>query len=659
MQKRRKVSKAAVIAALAAVMSLSIAACGSDDDDGGGGGGGGDEGGGGGSVALLLPESKTARYESQDRPNFERKLGELCPDCDIIYSNADQDPAKQQQQAEAAITKGAKVLVLDPVDAASAASIVTRAKQSQIPVVSYDRLITDADIDYYISFDNEQVGKLQGESLTKKLEEDGASGDLVMINGAPTDNNAKLFAEGAHSVIDASEFKVAKEYDTPDWSPDKAQQEMEQAITALGKDGFVGVYAANDGTAGGAIAAMKGNGIDPKTIPTTGQDAELAAIQRILAGEQYMTVYKAIKAEAEAAAELAAALAKGETPPSGPRQRQDRQRPEAGASRSCSSRWRSRWTTSRTPSSRTGSGSPARSARASTLPRARKPASSNRGLGARPRSRVAGRRRPRERSLDMNANGNTPVLALRGVSKSFGAVKALTDIDFEVHDGEVVALVGDNGAGKSTMVKTIAGHPQRRRWSDPLRRRGGEDQQSHRRHRPRNSHRLPGPRPVRQPRRGREPLPRARGGSGPARQLNETAMEKRANDLLSRLAVTITDVRAEVGMMSGGQRQQVAIARSLLGEPKVVMLDEPTAALGVRQTAMVLSLIKRLREEGHGVVVISHNLADVFEVADRIFVLRLGQKAGDYAVGEASTEQIVGAITGASDKPTDGAGGEK
>ena len=317
MQKSRKVSKAAVIAALAAVMSLSIAACGSDDDDGGGGGGGGDEGGGGGSVALLLPESKTARYESQDRPNFERKLGEVCPDCDIIYSNADQDPAKQQQQAEAAITKGAKVLVLDPVDAASAASIVTRAKQSQIPVVSYDRLITDADIDYYISFDNEKVGKLQGDSLTKKLEEDGASGDIVMINGAPTDNNAKLFAEGAHSVIDASEFKVAKEYDTPDWSPDKAQQEMEQAITALGKDGFVGVYAANDGTAGGAIAAMKGNGIDPKTIPTTGQDAELAAIQRILAGEQYMTVYKAIKAEAEAAAELAAALAKGEKPPSG------------------------------------------------------------------------------------------------------------------------------------------------------------------------------------------------------------------------------------------------------------------------------------------------------------------------------------------------------
>ena len=303
-----------VIFALVGV--LALAACG-DDDNGSSdsGSSSGDGGGKSGSIALLLPESKTARYESQDRPNFERKAKELCADCEIIYSNADQDAAKQQQQAEAAITKGAKVLVLDPVDAASAGAIVNRAKQSQIPVISYDRLITDADIDYYISFDNEQVGKLQGESLVKKLTDDGAKGDLVMINGAPTDNNAKLFKEGAHSVIDGSDYKVAKEYDTPDWSPDKAQQEMEQAITAVGKGGFVGVYAANDGTAGGAIAAMKGNGIDPTKIPTTGQDAELAAIQRILIDEQYMTVYKAIKAEAEAAAELAVALATGEDPP--------------------------------------------------------------------------------------------------------------------------------------------------------------------------------------------------------------------------------------------------------------------------------------------------------------------------------------------------------
>jgi len=210
------------------------------------------------------------------------------------------------------------VLVLDPVDAASAGSIVARAKQSDIPVISYDRLITDADVDYYISFDNERVGRLQGESLVQRLEDDNnQDGTSVMINGAPTDNNAKLFKQGAHSVIDESNLEVGREYDTPDWSPDRAQQEMEQAITALGRDGFVGVYAANDGTAGGAIAAMKSNGVDPKTIPVTGQDAELAAIQRILIDEQYMTVYKAIKPEAEQAAQLAIAVARGEDPPSG------------------------------------------------------------------------------------------------------------------------------------------------------------------------------------------------------------------------------------------------------------------------------------------------------------------------------------------------------
>ncbi len=121
-----------------------------------------------------------------------------------------------------------------------------------------------------------KVGKLQARVSSTKLKERQGQRPIVMINGAPTDNNAKLFKQGAHSVLDKSGVKIAKEYDTPDWSPDKAQQEMEQAITALGKDGFQGVYAANDGTAGGAIAAMKGDGIDPSTRPTTGQDAELA-----------------------------------------------------------------------------------------------------------------------------------------------------------------------------------------------------------------------------------------------------------------------------------------------------------------------------------------------------------------------------------------------
>ena len=298
---------------LALLLVAALAACGDDDDDTSAGSSGGE--GGGVKIALLLPETKTARYETQDRPLFEAKVDELCSECEVLYSNADQDASKQQSQAEAALTNGADVLVLDPVDSASAASIVAQANAKDVPVISYDRLVTDADIDFYISYDNEKVGELQATALTEKLAADGvASGSLVMINGAPTDNNATLFKQGAHSVLDASSYEIGVEYDTPDWSPDKAQSEMEQAITQLGNNGFVGVYAANDGTGGGAIAAMKAAGITPLP-PVTGQDAELAAIQRILAGEQYMTVYKAIKPEAEIAAEVAIALGRGEAPP--------------------------------------------------------------------------------------------------------------------------------------------------------------------------------------------------------------------------------------------------------------------------------------------------------------------------------------------------------
>jgi D-xylose transport system ATP-binding protein len=252
----------------------------------------------------------------------------------------------------------------------------------------------------------------------------------------------------------------------------------------------------------------------------------------------------------------------------------------------------------------------------------------------------------------MNANGSTPVLSLTDVSKSFGPVQALSDVNFEVHPGEVVALVGDNGAGKSTLVKTIAGiHTPD----------GGtilfEGQDVHITN-PSDAVEL-GIATVYQDLAlcdnldvvenlflGREE--KADGPAGSVGQLDEVGMEKQTGELLENLAVTITDVRAEVGTMSGGQRQQVAIARSLLGEPKLVMLDEPTAALGVRQTAQVLELIKRLRERGYGVVVISHNLADVFEVADRIYVLRLGREAGDFQSGEASQDQVVAAITGSS-----------
>jgi D-xylose transport system substrate-binding protein len=304
----------AVILGSLLVIGLVAAGCGGSDNSTTGGGGGG----GGKKIALLLPESKTSRYEAHDRPEFEENVEKLCPECEILYSNANQSTSEQQSQGEAAITQGANVLVLDAVDATAVGSIVQKANEEEIPVVSYDRLILGVPIDAYVSFDNEHVGELQAENLSEKLKEEGSpSGPIVMINGSPTDPNAGQFKAGANKIFEKEGVKIAKEFDTPDWSPDQAQNEMEQAITALGANGFAAVYAANDGTAGGAIAAMKSAGIKPQTKPTTGQDAELEAIQRILVGEQFMTVYKATKLETKAAAEIAVALAQGEEIPAG------------------------------------------------------------------------------------------------------------------------------------------------------------------------------------------------------------------------------------------------------------------------------------------------------------------------------------------------------
>jgi D-xylose transport system substrate-binding protein len=315
----RKMSKGIALAAVAIAITLAmgLAACGDDDDNGGGGGGGGGDGGGSAkTVALLLPETKTTRYEEKDRPLFTDKLKELCPDCELIYANASQDANKQQQQAEAAITKGADVIVLDAVDVASVGPIVQRANEKDIPVIAYDRLIPDEDIAYYVSFDNVKQGRIQAQTLLDKLgSADGKS--IVMVNGAPTDPSAGDYKKGAHQVFDKSGIKIAKEFDTPDWSPDKAQRQMEQSITALGKDGFAGAYSANDGMAGGMIAAMKSAGIDPSTKPITGGDSEAAAIQRILVDEQYSTIYLAIKQQAETSAQLAVAAAQGKEPPAG------------------------------------------------------------------------------------------------------------------------------------------------------------------------------------------------------------------------------------------------------------------------------------------------------------------------------------------------------
>jgi len=284
--------------------ATALAACGSNDDDGGGDSGGSDSK----VIALLLPESKTTRYESFDRPLFEAKVSDLCSDCEVTYFNADQDEAKQQQQVESALSQDASVLVLDPVNGAGAGGMVRSAQDAGATVVAYDRFIAEAD--YYMSFDNETVGRMQGEALVEAM---GDEGGILMLNGAPSDPNAAQFKAGAHGVLDDSNVEILAEYDNPNWSPDNAQKWTTDQLGKIDAADVKGVYAANDGQAGGVVAALTGAGVAADALPPiTGQDAELAAIQRIVAGQQAMTIYKPIKIEAEKAAEVAVALVNGD-----------------------------------------------------------------------------------------------------------------------------------------------------------------------------------------------------------------------------------------------------------------------------------------------------------------------------------------------------------
>jgi D-xylose transport system substrate-binding protein len=270
----------------------------------------------GGKIAFLLPENKTARYENQDKPFFISKVKELCPSCEVMYENATQDAAKQQQQAEAALTSGAKVLVIDAVDVASAGAIANQAKQQRVPVVSYGRLIAKAPLDYYVSIDPYKVGQQQAQVQLDALKAAGKSNPrIVMINGSPTDSNSAPYKRGALDIYNKAGAKIVKSYDTPDWSPDKAQQQMEQTITSLGKTGFDAIYVANDGMAAGVYSAMKAAGLDTGKFFMTGQDAQVDGAQRILAGKQLMTVYQPLKKIAGTSAEIAVNLVQGKPVP--------------------------------------------------------------------------------------------------------------------------------------------------------------------------------------------------------------------------------------------------------------------------------------------------------------------------------------------------------
>ncbi|OSC76041.1 ABC transporter substrate-binding protein [Streptomyces sp. BF-3] len=262
-------------------------------------------------IAFLMPDIASTRYELYDAPLFKAKMKDLCGGCEVLYQNAGGDASKQQQQADSALAQGADVLVIDPVDSAAAASTVRTAQSRGIPVIAYDRPIPAVRADYYVSFDNEKIGAMIGRSLVDHLKATSAEGGLLQVNGSPTDAAAGLIKKGIHSAVDSSGFKLLAEYDTPAWEPGKAQSWVSGQISKFpGK--IAGVVAANDGTGGGSIAAFKAAGVS--VPPVTGNDAELAAAQRIIKGDQYNTISKPIKTVAEAAAVAAFSFAQGKKP---------------------------------------------------------------------------------------------------------------------------------------------------------------------------------------------------------------------------------------------------------------------------------------------------------------------------------------------------------
>src|SRR5215217_7075767 len=268
------------------------------------------------TVAFLMPDQASTRYEEHDYPGFKAEMEKLCPTCKVLYQNADANVSRQQQQFNSAISQGAKVIVIDPVDSAAAASLVKQAQSQGIKVIAYDRPVPDAKADFYVSFDNEAIGKSIAESLVRHLKASNvtaASGTGVLqINGSPTDAAAGLIKKGIHAGLDTSGYPILAEFDTPEWAPPKAQQWASGQVTRFGKS-ILGVVAANDGTAGGAIAAFKAAGVNP-VPPVTGNDATIAALQLIIAGDQYNTISKPSEIVAAAAANVAIQLLSGETP---------------------------------------------------------------------------------------------------------------------------------------------------------------------------------------------------------------------------------------------------------------------------------------------------------------------------------------------------------
>ena len=282
---------------LALLLAVSLAGC---TDSGG-------EGEDGPTIGLLLPSRAVPRWEKSDKPLIEKRVKELCPECTVVYANAENDAASQRQQMTSMITRGVSALILDVVDPKALRSSVRAAQREGTPVVAYDRL-AEGPISGFVSFDGAQVGRLQGRGLLKGMGARADGGGVVMMNGDPSSPNAAWYEGGARAVLQ-DEVRILKSYNTLGWRTENAHDHMSAAISDLGPSRIDGVLAANDSIAAGVISALKSARVSPLP-PVTGQDADLDAVQRIVTGEQYMTVYKPFRLETEAAAAMAVALAR-------------------------------------------------------------------------------------------------------------------------------------------------------------------------------------------------------------------------------------------------------------------------------------------------------------------------------------------------------------
>ena len=295
----------AMTTAIAAALVFGMAACGGDSgSNGSSGGGGGDAAG---KVGVILPDTESSpRWESADRPLLEAAFEDA--GVEYVIQNAEGDAQRMATIAEQMITEGVTVLAIVNLDSASGAQIQEQAASQGVATIDYDRLTLGGSAEYYVSYDNTEVGRLQGQGLADCLGEEPAN--IAFLNGSPDDNNATLFSEGAHEVLDGmSQYTQVAEQAVPGWEPDTAATIFEQMYTQNGGN-IQGVLAANDTLANAVIQILARNG--RTGVPVTGQDASVEGLQNILAGDQCMTVYKSVEQEADALAELAIALINGE-----------------------------------------------------------------------------------------------------------------------------------------------------------------------------------------------------------------------------------------------------------------------------------------------------------------------------------------------------------